>query len=292
MFVAAPIVLRPGDESRLRAVLRCSTAGAGVAQRARIVLLAAEGVSNAEIGRRVGVSRPTVLTWRGDQLVRWSRRRKSSQALALRSRVVLACAQGLDNKAVAAQVGCAAVTVGKWRARFVADRLDGLVDEAPPGRPPVISVDQVEDVVVATLESMPAGATHWSRAKMAKRSGLSKSTIGRIWRTFELKPHRQDGFKLSNDPLFVDKTFATMWNALVDTGGTGQEILHAYVVKEELRAHARPLGHPPRTPRPVARTRHVLRQCRRIGCPGDPPPRHHRRDLVAGDQSRHPHQAL
>ncbi len=142
-----------------------------------------------------------------DQLVRWSRRRKSSQALALRSRVVLACAQGLDNKAVAAQVGCAAVTVGKWRARFVANRLDGLVDEARPGRPPVISVAQVEDVVVATLESMPAGATHWSRAKMAKRSGLSKSTIGRIWRTFELKPHREDGFKLSNDPLFVDKVY-------------------------------------------------------------------------------------
>jgi len=127
--------------------------------------------------------------------------------LALRSRVVLACAQGLDNKAVAAQVGCAAVTVGKLRARFVANRLDGLVDEARPGRPPVISVDQVEDVVVATLESMPTGATHWSRAKMAKRSGLSKSTIGRIWRTFELKPHREDGFKLSNDPLFVDKVY-------------------------------------------------------------------------------------
>ncbi len=135
----------------------------------------------------------------------WSRRAKSSQALAaLRSKILLACAEGSD-KTVAAQVNCAAVTVGKWRARFVHDRLDGLVDEPRPGRPPVITADQVEDVVVATLESTPANATHWSRAKMAERSGLSKSTIGRIWKAFELKPHRADGFKLSNDPLFVEK---------------------------------------------------------------------------------------
>src|SRR5665648_817050 len=141
------------------------------------------------------------------QLVRWARRRKSSQALALRSRVVLGCADGLDNKTVAAQLGCSAATVGKWRARFVEHRLDGLTDEDRRGRPPVISADQVEDVVVATLESTPADATHWSRAKMAERSGLSKSTIGRIWRAFELKPHRADGFKLSNEPLFVDKVY-------------------------------------------------------------------------------------
>ena len=142
-----------------------------------------------------------------DQLVRWSRRRKSSQALALRSRIVLACADGLDNKAVAAQLGCAAATVGKWRARFVEHRLDGLTDEDRPGRPPVISADQVEDVVVATLESTPANATHWSRAKMAERTGLSKSTTGRIWRAFELQPHRAEGFKLSNDPLFIEKVY-------------------------------------------------------------------------------------
>jgi transposase/transcriptional regulator with XRE-family HTH domain len=142
-----------------------------------------------------------------DPLVRWSRRRKASQALALRSRIVLACADGLDNKAVAAQLGCAAATVGKWRARFVEHRLDGLTDEDRPGRPPVISADQVEDVVVATLESTPANATHWSRAKMAERTGLSKSTIGRIWRAFELQPHRAEGFKLSNDPLFIEKVY-------------------------------------------------------------------------------------
>jgi len=142
-----------------------------------------------------------------DQLTRWSRRAKSSQSLALRSRIVLACADGADNKTVAARVGCAAVTVGTWRARFVELRLDGLLDEPRSGRPPVVTLDQVEDVVVATLESTPANATHWSRTKMAERTGLSRSTIGRIWRTFELKPHRADGFKLSNDPLFVEKVY-------------------------------------------------------------------------------------
>ena len=142
-----------------------------------------------------------------EQLTRWSRRRKSSQALALRARIVLACATGVDNKMVAAELGCAAATVGKWRARFVEQRLDGLSDEVRPGRPASITLDQVEDVVVATLESTPKNATHWTRAKMAERTGLSKSTIGRIWRDFGLKPHRTDGFKLSNDPLLVEKVY-------------------------------------------------------------------------------------
>ena len=125
----------------------------------------------------------------------------------MRSRIILACGEGLDNKSVAGRVGCSTNTVSKWRARFVQDRLDGLVDEPRPGRPPVVGMDRVEDVVVATLESTPANATHWSRAKMAKRTGLSKSTIGRIWKAFELKPHLEDGFKLSNDPQFVEKVF-------------------------------------------------------------------------------------
>ena len=141
------------------------------------------------------------------QLERWSRRAKSAQALALRSKMVLACADGVDNKSVAARLGCAAATVGKWRARFVEYRLDGLTDEARPGRPATVTADQVEDVVVATLESTPANATHWTRAKMAERAGLSKSTIGRIWKAFDLKPHRAEGFRLSTDPLFVEKVY-------------------------------------------------------------------------------------
>ncbi len=142
-----------------------------------------------------------------EQLLRWARRRKSAQALALRSRIVLGCGEGLTNRAVAAVEGVTVQTVGKWRARFVEFRLDGLADDPRPGRPPSITVDQVEEVIVATLESTPPNATHWSRAKMAERSGLSKSTIGRIWRDFELKPHRAETFKLSNDPLFTEKVF-------------------------------------------------------------------------------------
>ena len=136
-----------------------------------------------------------------EQLERWVRRRNSAQGLALRSQIVLSCATGLTNKEVAAQLGISMPTVGKWRSRFIDSRLDGLVDEPRSGRKPTITAEQVEDVVVATLESTPEHATHWSRKKMAERSGLSKSTIGRIWKGFGLKPHLADGFKLSNDPL-------------------------------------------------------------------------------------------
>lgn len=142
-----------------------------------------------------------------EQLVRWERRRKSSQALALRSRIVLACAEGASNRDVARVCGVSANTVSKWRRRFCELRLDGLADDPRPGRPATITAKQVEEVLVATLESTPENATHWSRSKMAARSGLSESTIGRIWRAFELKPHKTDTFKLSTDPLFVEKVY-------------------------------------------------------------------------------------
>src|SRR4051794_13420323 len=138
-------------------------------------------------------------------LVRWSRRAKSSQALAQRCKIVLGCAEGMSNQQVAAELGIWPQTVGKWRRRFVERRLEGLGDEPRPGAPRKITDEQVEQVVVATLERTPADATHWSRTSMAAESGLSKSTVGRIWKAFGLKPHQVDTFKLSNDPQFIDK---------------------------------------------------------------------------------------
>ena len=140
-----------------------------------------------------------------ETLLRWSRRRKSAQALALRCRIVLACGDGATNTEVATALGVAGATVGKWRSRFVVDRLDGLVDEPRPGAPRTITDEQVEQVVVDTLESTPRDATHWSRTSMAGHSGLSKSTVGRIWKAFRLKPHRTETFTLSKDPFFIDK---------------------------------------------------------------------------------------
>jgi transposase len=206
-----------------------------LAERARIVLACADGTPSAGVAADLTVTADTVRKWRSRfavrrmaglmdqprpgrrksdlvlseaeraQLMRWARRAKTAQFLALRAKIVLRCAEGGTNKQVAADLGVSPGTVNRWRARFVTGRLDGLADEPRPGRPASILLDQVEDVLIATLESAPGQDTHWSRASMAARTGLSKSTIGRIWRKFDLKPHLQDSFKLSTDAQFVEK---------------------------------------------------------------------------------------
>ena len=139
------------------------------------------------------------------ELEQLTRRRKTTQALALRARIVLKCAEGSTHLAVAEQLGVSNVTVGKWRRRFVQDRMEGLYDEPRPGQPRKISDADVERVVVMTLEEKPKNATHWSTRSMAEASGLNRTAIARIWKAFGLQPHRQETFKLSEDPQFVDK---------------------------------------------------------------------------------------
>jgi len=140
-----------------------------------------------------------------ETLQSWAQRRKTAQALALRARIVLACAEGRNNTAVGSALRLCKQTVGKWRGRFVAKRLDGLLDEPRPGAPRRISDAQVERVLTATLESLPAQATHWSTRLLARRCGMSQSAVSRIWRAFALQPHRSETFKLSRDPLFIEK---------------------------------------------------------------------------------------
>ena len=140
-----------------------------------------------------------------EALERWARRPKSSQALAFRCRVVLAAAEGRSSKEIAAELCCNANTVGKWRSRFARRGIDGLHDEPRPGKPRTIGDDDVERVIVKTLEEQPANATHWSTRSMAAATGMSQSAVSRIWRAFGLKPHRTEAFKLSPDPQFIDK---------------------------------------------------------------------------------------
>src|SRR3954471_217955 len=139
------------------------------------------------------------------KLETWASRPKSTQRLATRSRIILACAEGRDNSNVAARLRVNPVTVGKWRKRFLADRLEGLADEPRPGAPRSITDAMVERVITKTLEEKPKDATHWSTRGMAAAVGLSQSSIGRVWRAFGLKPHLSETFKLSTDPYFVEK---------------------------------------------------------------------------------------
>jgi transposase len=140
-----------------------------------------------------------------EELMALTQRRKTAQALAQRARIVLACADGMTNKVVAARQRVTQQTVGKWRRRYIDQRLDGLLDAPRSGAPRTIDDARVEAVIAKTLESKPAGATHWSTRSMARDMGLTQTAVSRIWRAFGLQPHRQDTFKLSADPMFVDK---------------------------------------------------------------------------------------
>jgi transposase len=140
-----------------------------------------------------------------EQLESWSRRRSSAQALAERSRIVLAAADGLNNTEIAERLGVNVSTARRWRNRFGEHRLDGLTDEPRPGQPRRITDAKVEEVIVKTLETTPRDATHWSTRSMATEVGLTQSAVHRIWKAFGLQPHRQDAWKLSRDPLFIEK---------------------------------------------------------------------------------------
>jgi transposase len=147
----------------------------------------------------------TLTTEESNRLLEWTRRHKTSQALALRARIVLACQQDRSNGEVARELRVTRGTVGKWRGRFQSARLEGLLDEPRPGAPRTIGDTVVEQVIAKTLHEKPRTATHWSSRAMAKSSGLSQSAVVRIWRAFGLQPHRAETFKLSTDPLFIEK---------------------------------------------------------------------------------------
>jgi transposase len=159
-------------------------------------------------GRRTG-RRKAPLSLTSDEQARLTsvaHRSRSAAALARRARIILACAEGIDSKVVARRRHVTPGTVCKWRGRFVRDRLEGLYDEPRPGAKRTITDDQVEAVVIRTLETKPAGATHWSTRSMAKAMGLNHTAISRIWHAFGLQPHRSETFKLSNDPLLVEES--------------------------------------------------------------------------------------
>ena len=207
-----------------------------IAKRATIILaLTEEGMTQRSVAKQLGTTRATVRRWRKRfevggiqglhdvirrgaprrelmvsareraELERFVQRFRINRNLAFRSRIILKSAQNLSNLEVARQLRCSTSTVTKWRKRFMEGGVDGLLDEARPGAERKISDDVVEEIIVKTLEKSPKGWTHWSTRKMAEQAGVSHSTVGRIWRTFGLKPHLVEGFKISDDPLFIEK---------------------------------------------------------------------------------------
>src|ERR1700693_2081747 len=135
----------------------------------------------------------------------WTRRRKTAQALSMRARIILRASEGLTATAIATETHTCIQTVSKWWRRFDERGLDGVLDEPRPGQPRKLSDAQIEEVIVRTLESKPPAATHWSTRTMAQATGVNQTAISRIWRAFSLAPHRSETFKLSKDPLFIDK---------------------------------------------------------------------------------------
>jgi len=230
---AAPIELTERQRAALELLKQDDKAQ--IRRRAEIVLVCAQGLSDTDVAVEVGTSRGTVGKWRRaftqgglaalsdaprtgrrkaklvlsdderQELERYVRRGTVSQQLATRARLVLACAQGLNNKEVAGQVGVNPSTVARWRGRFIKERLQGLMDEPRPGAPRQVGDELIEELLVRTLETTPRGATHWSTRSMAKASGVSASTVGRVWRAFGLKPHLSETFQLSTDPHFIEK---------------------------------------------------------------------------------------
>lgn len=207
-----------------------------LAQRAAIVLaVATEGMTHVGVAEELGTVEAIVRKWRRRfethgqsglcdaarsgapkaemlvtapqraELERLARRARIQSALAFRAKIVLACAEGLANSEVAARIHTTSGTVGRWRKRFVNDGVDGLFDEPRPGAPRQVSDEDVEAILVKTLETRPKGRTHWSTRKMAEQASVSHTTVGRIWRTFGLQPHLVKSFKISDDPLFVEK---------------------------------------------------------------------------------------
>ena len=241
----------------------------------------------------------TELTLNGEDretLTRWVRRPKTAQALAQRARIVLSAAEGRSNSAVAAELGVTARTVGKWRRRFLEQGPDGLLDEPRPGAPRTITDDMVEAVIVKTLEEKPTDATHWSTRSMAEAMGMSQASISRIWRAFGLQPHRAETFKLSTDPLFVEKVRDVVGLYLdpperavvlcVDEKSQIQALARFAAHPADAGGHARaaqPRLRPSRHDEPVRRARGREREGHRLAPPAPPRervqevPRAHRR---------------